>query len=334
MRVAALLKSGLVLFALLSSVVTASEAPAVITPENALMLAESARLNVAFIAFELSFLLGVRISAADTSRAAIWDLQSGELLLEFSQSQVGRVIGISPDRTLFAIYTALRTVEIWSVDPLEKVTDICALERTEFPRAVFCPDQRLLAVVNRWNDIEIWDLERKERLHNLTGHTSNMFSLAFSPDGQLLASGGGTSSRTDEGESFIAVWDVSTGTRIAKLLTADVGDNHEITFTLDGTRLISTGNFRLLVWDTSTWDRIHDSGHTYPGSYGIALSPDGSLLAIATDARRIRLIDVNEMRTVRDIYTGAEVLDVDFSEDGTKLAGSFVDETVRIWEIP
>lgn len=189
-------------------------------------------------------------------------------------------------------------------------------------------------MVNRWNEIDVWDLEQVKLIHQLSGHASNLFDLAFSPDGRLLASGGGGSSRDDRGESFICIWDTESGALLETLPTEDVGDNHALTFTRDGARLISTGNFRLLVWDTSTWDRIHDSGRSYPGSYGIALSPDGSLLAIATDARRIRLMDVEEMRTVRDIYTGGEVIDVDFSEDGTRLAGSFVDGTVRIWEIP
>jgi WD40 repeat protein len=302
---------------------------------NVSSLTEVTRFGVGLSFFNVVFLSQDRIGVADTNHAAFWDLETQEPFLEFTGSQTGRVIGISPDRTLLALYAASGTLEIWTVDPFEKQINLCKIVRTDWPKAEFSPDQRLLAVTNRWNDIEIWDLDTEERLHNLTGHTSNMFSLAFSPDGQLLASGGGTSSRTDQGESFIGIWDVTTGEQVAKLPTADLGDNHDLTFTKDGTRLISAGNHRMLAWNTATWERVHDSGPAYPGSYGISLSPDGSLLAIATiDNRRLRIVRTDTLRPVRDIYVGAELVDVDFSLDGTKLAASCTDGTLRIWGRP
>jgi len=305
-----------------------------ITPETVDSLAEATRFDVGMHAFAVVFLSESLLGVSDSERAVFWDLGAEEPLVEFTRFQRGRVIGLALDRTLVALFTASRTLEIWTVTPLEKVTDLCTIEDTEWPRAEFSADGRLLAVTNRWNDIEIWNLEERTRMRNCVGHHSNMFALAFSPDGQWLASGGGTSSRDDTGESFIGIWDVLAGDRLAWLSTEDLGDNHDLTFSRDGSQLISAGQRRMLAWDTSTWERTYDSGPSYPGSYGIALSPDGSLLAIATDARRIRLMSVEEMRAVRDIYTGAEVLDVDFSGDGTLLAGSFVDGTVRIWETP
>jgi WD40 repeat protein len=305
-----------------------------ITAENAHTLTESVRIHTGFRVFHVAFLADGHAITFDTSRAATWDLTTGESRATFSQAEVGRIIGISPDRTLLAIYTAPHELEIWTVDPLETVTDLCTIEDTEWPRAEFSPGQPLLAVTNRWNDVEIWNLEEQTRTHNCVGHHSNMFALAFSPDGQWLASGGGTSSRDDAGESFIGIWDVSTGDPLAWLSTEDLGDNHDLTFTRDGACLISAGQRRMLAWDTSTWERIYDSGPSYPGSYGIALSPDGSLLAIATDNRRLRVVETSAFRTVRDLYVGVELMEVDFSPDGTKLAGSFVDGTVRIWEIP
>jgi WD40 repeat protein len=305
-----------------------------ITPETADSLAEATRFDVGMHVFELVFLSDTRLAVADSERAAFWDLEAEEPLVEFSRSEIGRVIGMSPDRQLLAIYAPWQHLELWTVDPLERVTELCPVEDTEWPTAAFSANGCLLAVTNRWNDIEIWDLEERTRIHNCVGHHSNLFALTFSPDGRWLASGGGTSSRDDAGESFIGIWDVSTGDRLAWLPTEDLGDNHDLTFTHDDSRLISAGQRRMLAWDTSTWERTYDSGPSYPGSYGIALSPDGSLLAIATDARRIRLMNIEEMRSVRDIYTSAEVIDVDFSGDGTMLAASFVDGTVRIWEIP
>ncbi len=309
-------------------------ASATISADNVCSLRESARFDVGMRVFELVFLSDTRLGLADSERASFWDLESAEPRVEFTQSEIGRVIGVSPDKQLLAIYAPSRHLEIWTVDPLEKRIDLCTIEDTEWPSAAFSPDGRLLAVTNRWNDIEIWDLEEQTRMHNGVGHHSNIFALAFSPDGRWLASGGGTSSRDDAGASFLGVWDVTTGDSVARLATADLGDNHDLTFTRDGSRLISAGQRRMLAWDTATWERVYDSGASYPGSYGMSLSPDGTLLAIATDNRRLRIVGIDDLRTVRDLYVGVELMDVAFSPDGTKLASSCTDGTVRIWRVP
>jgi len=314
----------------MTSIPAASET---ITTDNVGSLTEARRFDVGMRVFELVFLSDTLLSVADGERAAFWDLETGEPSVGFTRSEIGRVIGICPGRELLAIYAPSRRLEIWSVDPLERRIDLCAIEDTEWPRAAFSPDGRLLAVVNPWNDVEIWDLETRVRVHHCVGHHSNLFALVFSPDGQWLASGGGTSSRDDAGESFLGVWDVATGDRRAWLSTEDLGDNHDLTFTLDGSRLISAGNFRMLAWDTQTWERAYDSGPSYPGSYGISLSPDGSLLAIAADNRTLRIVKTDGLRILRELYVGVELMDVDFSPDGTRLAASLTDGMVRVWKV-
>jgi hypothetical protein len=64
------------------------------------------------------------------------------------------------------------------------------------------------------------------------------------------------------------------------------------------------------------------------------LSPSGCLLAIATDNLRIRLVEAETMAIACNLLLGVEILDVDFSADGTKPVGSVVDSTMRIYEIP
>jgi len=313
---------------------TESPVDRAITPENAASLAEASRFDVGMHVFELAFLSDTLLGVVDSERAAFWDLQSGEPQVAFTCSEIGRVIGVSHHGEFLAIYAPSSRLQIWTIDPLEARIDLCAIEDTEWPRAAFSADGRLLAVVNRWNEVEIWDLETHVRLQNCVGHHSNLFALAFSPDSRWLASGGGRSSRDDAGESFLGVWDVVAGNRLAWLPTEDLGDNHDLAFTLDGSRLISAGNRRMLAWDTQTWNRVYDSGPSYPGSYGISLSPDGTLLAIATDNRKLRIVETGTMRIVRELNVGVELMDVAFSPDGTRLAASLTDGTVRIWQAP
>src|SRR5207249_4271547 len=76
-------------------------------------------------------------------------------------------------------------------------------------------DSKLVASSNTDNTIKIWDVTSKRELRTLTGHTSNIESLDFSPDGRLLASA------SDDGGTFL--WDVSTGQHLLTLVSLDDG---------------------------------------------------------------------------------------------------------------
>ena len=55
----------------------------------------------------------------------------------------------------------------------------------------FHPDGTRLATAGRDRAVWLWDLARGEEVVRLPGHTSYVWSLAFSPDGTTLASGSG-----------------------------------------------------------------------------------------------------------------------------------------------
>lgn len=319
------------------AVVVALSIPAVssqvLTPENASLLRESSRFDAGVSYFHPLFLATDLLALAGDRTTTLWDLAADGAPLEPRSLRLDSALAVSSDRSLLAIYSASRALEVWSCEPIEKVSELVILEQTRYPRAAFSRDLALVAVTNRWNEIDLWNLETEELVNTLSGHRSNLFDLAFSPDGSLLASGGGISGGSTEADSFIGVWDVPTGELIAELPTADIGDNHSMLFTRDGGRLISGGNHRMIAWDTVTWERVYDSGPSYPGNSGIGLSPDGRLLAITTYSNRIRLMNVDTLRVVRNLYLDIRPMDVDFSPDGTKLVAACTDGTLRTWEV-
>ena len=71
------------------------------------------------------------------------------------------------------------------------------------------------------------------------------------------------------------------------------------------------------------------------GLQGVAISPDGRLLASATDDGTVWLWDVTTRRRLGRPLTGHSGLvnDVDFSPDGTLLASAGDDRTVRLWDV-
>ncbi|MBI4747715.1 MAG: ankyrin repeat domain-containing protein, partial [Acidobacteria bacterium] len=105
----------------------------------------------------------------------------------------------------------------------------------------------------------------------LTGHTDSVFSVAFSPDGNRLATG--------SLDNTVKVWDVATWQAVATL-TGHTDFVSSVTFSPDGNRL-ATGSLdnTVKVWDVATWQAVATlTGHT-DSVFSVAFSPDGNRLA-------------------------------------------------------
>lgn len=102
----------------------------------------------------------------------------------------------------------------------------------EVVSASVSPNGALVATGIRNNEVHLWHVETQECWQTLSGHTGQIQYLAFSPNGTLLVSGGGTTWETQAGEDGIVyffvsgdslvdttarVWEVATGTHIATL---------------------------------------------------------------------------------------------------------------------
>ena len=65
---------------------------------------------------------------------------------------------------------------------------------------------KLLASAAEDSIVRIWDVKSRSTIRELTGHTGAIYSLAFHPDGVVLATGAGTEIPTDEVDRSIRVW--------------------------------------------------------------------------------------------------------------------------------
>ena len=164
----------------------------------------------------------------------------------------------------------------------------------------------------------------------LTLHSGAIYSVAFSPNGKTLATGG------DDGE--LRLWDGVTRSRISATLRGHTGAVYSVAFSPDGKTLASGSTDQTVrFWDVATHRQrgvaLVGSG---AGVESVAFSRDGKTLASGSGDGTVRLWDVATRRLIGAPLTGHTdaVSRVAFSPDGANLASSSDDGTVRIWSVP
>jgi WD40 repeat protein len=192
------------------------------------------------------------------------------------------------------------------------------------------PDGRTLATaggdVRRGRDpgeIVLWDLSAGSVRYRLRAHQGFRTRVAFSPDGRWLAATGANGQ--------LQLWDPATGQPARTF----AGAGGRPAFSPDGRLVAATvGPGQIRLWDPATGQEVRTLAGFAGNILDLAFSPDGRLLAAATNGQyavRIVRIETGEEVTVLRGHTNA-VLTLAFSPDSTALVSAGQDATIRLWD--
>jgi WD40 repeat protein len=225
----------------------------------------------------IAYSLGGKFIAASSQDGAvhIWDAESGKLTNKFAvQGCWGLCVALSPDGQWAAS----------SYQPGETFEEFFRQSQAERwkekpPPAGFTPGM-----------VKVWNNRTSKEQFTLIGHKEAVHSLAFSPNGKILATAS---------DHNIRLWDTQSGLEIRTLVGPkhDVNGHFKIEFSPNGANLLMAANGETWIFDVSTGMKSH------------TLRGDGSL-AMMTESHRLAVVFGKETRELKfwDMIRGHELL--------------------------
>jgi WD40 repeat protein len=292
----------------------------------------------------------------------LWDMETQQPLGETLAGHASAVQNVvfSPNSKLLASSDANVVTLLWEALTLEPIGQPLLGHKI-----TFSPDGNTLASLGVEGALFLWNVDSHSSIRESFEETTNSASsLAFRPDGRLLALGG---------NGKVYLWDTKTQQFIDPPLTGPANQIHTVAFSPDG-KLLASGSEdgTILLWNLKTREPIDQplTGHTtgitnvafsrsgkilvssgaeiilwdvasqksiglpFPGHVA-ALSPDGATLAAGSADGTIILWDVVSHQPIGPPFTGNTgwVNSLDFSPDGKTLAAGDTDGTIIVWDV-
>ena len=261
------------------------------------------------------------VSGGLSRQVKLWDLNSMTSRTLYEHDNWVWSVAYSPDGKFIASGSGDTTIKLWDVHR-NRVSNITGHQAAV--RAIAINADNILASGSEDTTVKLWNISTGELLKTLDGHTSEVWSVAYSPDGMLLASG--------SLDGTVRIWRVKTG-ECLKILDDHTDWVFSVAFSSNNYSLVSTssdGTIRLWDINTGKCKIIQvDKG----SSQSVAFSWDGRMLASCNSEQSIKLWD-SDGECLKNLsgHTGL-INSLAFAYGDRQLVSSSADETIALWDL-
>jgi WD40 repeat protein/predicted Ser/Thr protein kinase len=297
----------------------------------------------------------------------LWDVPAQKVRARLPLPERLTLVRFSRDGKTLAVGNFRGAVDLWDMTTLDAKPQkppfrIAAHTATVFA-AAFSPAGNMLATTSDDQTVKLWDLPSGAELETFRGHESGVWAVTFSADGKRLASGGLDETvklwdvgpqRTSEALTNLGsslVWSPDStmlaggcNDKTVKIWDAATLKTHQIlsnvfaapAFNQDGKTLLTLRKDGTVVfWEVATRNPQREIPTSVPFKdwYGLAVSPDGRIIAGGYTDATIRLCEISSGKT--DLLTGhtRRVGAVIFSPDSATLISGGHDGVIKLWNV-
>ena len=216
---------------------------------NLLQTLKSTSENRVFsIAFSLD---GQTLASANKDKTIkVWNLGTGQMKNTLKgHSDFVLSVAISQDGKTLVSSGSDKTIKVWNLSAGTLLSSISDPTGDAIPAVSISPDGKILASSSIYDKINLWNLRELQNgcngaqacrpKYSISAHKNYVNSVAFSPDGQTLASG----SR----DKTIKLWNPQSGELKSTIFNLN-GDVNSVAFSPDGKILVSNEEGKIKVW--------------------------------------------------------------------------------------
>jgi WD40 repeat protein/serine/threonine protein kinase len=263
------------------------------------------------------------------STVKIWTVASRDFTEEMPAASDIELLAFSLDDSRLLGFGMNGTIRLWDLESRtsESRTTVPLQDRRQRHTAAFSPDAQWIAVSHA-GGIQVFNVQTGEARASIQSPEGDHWTLAFSPDGEILAAGASFSATS----TAIKLFSTADGKLLGEL-AGHVSWIPALTFTPDGTRLISAGaDQSIRIWNVAERRPFASLRGHLSEIYAVAVTPDGKTILSGCKDGTLFGWDLQALKPKAPFETvPGRITSVEFFPDSRAMLSANANGSVSLW---